>query len=518
MVSTIRHWQLAATVGFAAFGTVLSAQNGSQFRDWVEAALADNPRLAPKMSCAELVSQTGFTFSIASAIAVPASGDSPTYCRVTGLIQPEIRFEVNLPAEWNGRVYMFGNGGYAGEALEQPGRQATAKRALARGFVAVQQNTGHDGAVEPLGTFGSNPQKVIDYAFRAVHVTVITTKALAQAYYASAPRRAYWDGCSTGGRQGLISAQRFPDDFDGILAGAPVLNFSGTMIAYEQYQKALATAPLGSAAIKTVADAVLAKCDALDGIKDGIIDDPRRCSFNPSTDVAKCASEASATGCLTSAEIRTVEAIYSPVQRGATTFFPGWPLGAEAGWTPWFVSPNGKGIQFSFGETYLKNIAFGRPNANYDWLTFDVNTDLNKIQMSRALLDATDPDLSRFKARGGKMITYFGWADPALNPMMGVGYYENVMKATPGTAEFYRLFLVPGMLHCGGGMGTSTFDAFTPLVKWVEKGTPPETIPAARVVDGKAVRTRPLCPYPQVALYKGSGSTDDAASFSCGVR
>src|SRR5262249_20733686 len=158
--------------------------------------------------------------------------------------QPEIRFEVNLPAVWNGRVYMFGNGGYAGESLEQAGRQASARRAVARGFVAVQQNTGHDAGSEPLGTFGASPHKVVGAAFRAVHVPVMTAKALAQAYYASAPKHAYWDGCSTGGRQGLISAQRFPDDFDGILAGAPVLNFSGTMIAYAQYQKALAAAPL----------------------------------------------------------------------------------------------------------------------------------------------------------------------------------------------------------------------------------------------------------------------------------
>jgi tannase/feruloyl esterase len=514
----MRHWTLTIVAGITAFSAVLSAQNGSQFHDWSDAALADNPQLKPKIACAALVSQTGYDFSIASAVTVPATADTPEYCRVIGLIQPEVRFEVNLPATWNGRVYMFGNGGYAGEALDSPGRQATAKRAIARGFVATQTNTGHDGTAEPLGTFGASPQKVLDYAFRAVHVTAVTAKALAQAYYSSAPRRAYFEGCSTGGRQGLISAQRFPDDFDGIVAGAPVLNFSGTMIAYEQYQKALAAAPLTPDAIKTVADAVIAKCDVVDGTKDGVIDDPRRCSFNPSADIPKCASDASAAGCLTSAELHTVETIYSPVQRGGTTFFPGWPLGAEAGWTPWFTSPNGKGVQFSFGETYLKNIAFGKPNANYDWLTFDVNADLDKIQMSRTILDATDPDLSRFKGRGGKMITYFGWADPALNPMMGVGYYESVMKATPATADFYRLFLVPGMQHCGGGVGTSTFDAFTPVVKWVEKGTAPDTIPAARVVGGKAVRTRPLCPYPQTAVYKGSGSTDDGGNFVCGVR
>jgi feruloyl esterase len=520
----MRHWPFATVVGIAAFGTVLSAQNGSQFRDWKDTALADNPQLKPKLACAALVSQTGYDVSIVSATVVPAAvappaTDIPEYCRVVGLIQPEIRFEVNLPASWNGRLYMFGNGGYAGEAIDGPQRQATARRAIARGFATAQTNTGHDGTAEPLGTFASSPQKVVDYAFRAVHVTTVTAKSLLQAYYGGLARRAYFDGCSTGGRQGLISAQRFPDDFDGIAVGAPVLNFSGTMIGYAKDQKALAAAPLSADAIKTVADAVTAKCDAIDGVKDGVIDDPRRCAFTPSADIPKCGGDAPAAGCLTAAQIHTVETIYSPVQKGGTTFFPGWPVGAEAGWTPWFTSPNGHGIQWNFGETYLKNIAFGRPNATYDWLTFDVNADLEKIQAARSLVDATDPDLTRFKAHGGKIVSYVGWADPALNPLMTVGYYESVMnRMGPSTADFYRMFMVPGMGHCGGGIGTSTFDAFTPLVQWVEKGIAPATIPASNARDARPTRTRPLCPYPQVALYKGSGSTDDSGNFSCGVR
>jgi len=508
-----------AVQALAAIGVTLVAQNSSQFRDWKDTALADNPQIKPKQACAAMVSQTTYDFSIVSATVVPAAGETPEYCRLVGLIQPEIRLEVNLPAMWNGRLYMFGNGGYAGEAMDNPGRQSGAKRALAKDFATAQTNTGHDAAVEPLATFGSTPQKVIDYAFRAVHVTAVTAKALASAYYAAPARRAYFDGCSTGGRQGLISAQRFPDDFDGIVNGAPVLNFSGTMIGYVEVQKALAAAPLTQDAIKTVGEAVIAKCDALDGVKDGVIDDPRKCAFTPSSDLPKCSGDTAATGCLTAAQIHTVEVIYSPVLRNDTQVFPGWVVGAEAGWTPWFVAPNGRGIQWNFGETYLKNLAFGRPGANYDWLAFNVNTDLDKIQSSRALLDATDPDLSRFKARGGKIVSYFGWADPALNPMMGVGYYESVMKTMgPSTPDFYRLFMVPGMSHCAGGAGTSTFDALTPLVQWVEKGVAPATIPASRVVDGKVVRTRPLCPYPQTAIYKGSGSTDDAGSFTCGVR
>jgi feruloyl esterase len=502
----------------SALAVALVAQNGSQFRDWQDAALAGATRYAPMQACADIVSRTGYDFSIVSATHVPAAGTTPDHCHVIGLIQPEIRFEVNLPSAWNGRLYMFGNGGYAGEALDNPGRQATAARALARGFATAQSNTGHDAAVEPLAAFASSPQKVIDYAFRAVHVTALTAKTLLQDYYAAGPVHAYFDGCSTGGRQGLISAQRFPDDFDGIVVGAPVLNFSGTMIGYAKDQKALAAAPLTAEAIKTVGDAVVAACDAADGVKDGVIDDPRRCRFTPSRDIATCSGDA-APGCLTQAQLRTVETIYAPVIRNGAVFFPGWPPGAEPGWIPWFVAPNGRSISGGFGEAFLKNIAFGHPNASYDWLTFDVNTDLDKIQPARALIDATTPDLSRFKARGGKIVSYVGWADPALNPLMTVGYYEDVMKRMgAATSDFYRMFMVPGMAHCGGGSGTSTFDAFTPLVRWVEHGTAPDTIPAARVVNGQTVRTRPLCPYPQTAIYKGSGSTDDAASFSCGVR
>jgi feruloyl esterase len=498
-------------------GVTTSAQN--QFRDWKDTSLADNPRATPKQGCAALVSQTSYDFSIVSAAVLPTSADVPGYCRVIGLIQPEIRFEVNLPATWNGRLYMFGNGGYAGESIDAPARQNTAKRALARGFATAQTNTGHEAQVEPLGTFAASPQKLVDYAFRAVHVTAMTAKALANAYYGSAPRRSFFDGCSTGGRQGLISAQRFPDDFDGIVNGAPVLNFSGTMLGYVQAQKSLAAAPLTPEAIKTVGDAVTAKCDALDGVKDGVVDDPRRCALAPASDIPRCMGDTAAAGCLTSAQLKTVESIYAPVMHGTAQVFPGWPPGAEAGWMPWFSAPSGRPVQWNFGETYFRNMAFGRPNPEYDWLTFNVEADLDRIKAAQALLDATDPDLSRFKARGGKILGYFGWADPALNPLMGVRYYEAVLKTMgPSTKDFYRLFMVPGMLHCGGGAGASTFDALTPLVEWVEKGTAPETLLASRVVDGKPVRTRPLCPYPQAAIYRGAGSTDDAANFSCGVR
>ena len=512
-------------------GSTAAAQNNSQFKDWKSSALAGSDARTPAVGCATLVSATGYEFAISAAAIVPASADAPEYCRVTGLIQPEVRFELGLPSAWNGRLYMFGNGGYAGEALDAQGRAGAARRALSRGFATVQTNTGHDAASEPLASFAASPQKFADYAFRAVHVSVVTAKRMAQAYYGSAARRAYFDGCSTGGRQGLIEAQRFPDDFDGIVAGAPVLDFSGTMISYAAIQRALSAAPIPPAKLRLVADAVYGKCDAADGVKDGVIDDPRACRFNPAADLARCSGESDDAGCFSSAQIGALEAVYAPVRRNGADFFPGWPVGPEiaggpgpgggqggSGWLPWFVAPTGKPIQAAFGETFFRYMAVGTPRPSYDWLSFDLAADLDKLEATRAALDATNSDLSRFKARGGKLLSYFGWADPALNPLMGVRYYERVVQQMgPSTPEFYRLFMVPGMFHCAGGVGTGTFDAFTPLVEWVEKGTVPQTLAASRLVDGKVVRTRPLCPFPQVARYKGTGSIDDAANFACAL-
>ena len=525
MRSTARHCAAALAIAFVALGAGrLLAQNGAQFRDWKAGALSGGAA-KPSVPCLTLIALTGYEFSVSTATQVAAAGEAPEFCRVTGLIAPEVRFEVELPSAWNGRLYMFGNGGYAGENLDAPGRAATAQRALARGFAAVQTNTGHDAAAEPLATFAASPQKLVDYAYRAVHVTAMTARRIAQAYYATAPRHAYFDGCSTGGREALIEAQRFPDDFDGIVAGAPVLDFSGTMISYSTIQRALTAAPVAAGKLRLVADAVYARCDAADGLKDGLIEDPRACRFSPAADLPHCSGDADGTDCFTPAQLRALEAVYRAVPRGGADFFPGWPVGAEiaaadggnSAWLPWFVSPpNGRPIQASFGETFFKYIAFGTTKSDYDWLSFNVDTDLAKIETARAVLDATNPDLTRFKARGGKMVSYFGWADPALNPLMGVRYYENVMRQMgPSTPDFYRLFMVPGMFHCGGGVGTSTFDALTAVVDWVENGTAPQSILASRLVGGTAVRTRPLCPYPQIAKYKGTGSIDEAGSFAC---
>ena len=480
--------------------------------------------LPPKIACADLRALTGYEFTVESATLVPATADVPSYCRVKGQIQPEILFEVSLPVEWNRRFYMFGNGGYAGESLEAPNRIGQRHGALRRGFVVAQTNTGHDAIAEPGGTFAVNRQKLLDYAFRSLHTIAETGKRIAAAYYGARPTRSYFEGCSTGGRQALILAQRFPEDFDGIVAGAPVLNFSGTMVGYAHTAQAFAAAPIAYAKLKTLAEHIYANCDAKDGLKDGLIDDPRRCDFRPSRDLPKCAEGADNADCFTAAQIGSLEKFYSDVQSNGQRLFPGWPLGVEvagpngrSGWDNWIVNEKGPtSISVNFSENFFRYLAFPEKNPKYELSNFNFDQDVKKLEWIHGVLDATDTDLSSFKKRGGKLLMYFGWADPALNAQMGIDYYESVTKKMGTTTpEFFRLFMVPGMFHCGGGVGCSSFDKLTPLMQWTEQGTAPERLIGARIVNGKTDRTRPLCPYPQVAKYKGSGSTDDAQNFVC---
>jgi hypothetical protein len=510
---------LAIAVAAVLAAAPAHAQIG-QFESWKETAKGR----AAKTPCDHLRSLTNYDYSIDSAVVVAAQGDMPEFCLVQGLIAPEVRFEVGLPKDWNGRLYMFGNGGFAGESLASGGRVAIRNAALRRGFATAQTNTGHDAAREPLGTFASNPQKLVDYAYRAVHVTAMTAKAVARAYYDAPVTRSYFVGCSTGGRQGLISAQRFPDDFDGIVVGAPVVDFTGTMVHYTAINRALSAAPISSDRVRVVAEKVYETCDAADGLADGLIDDPRRCQFDVEKAVPRCAAAGDIDACLTEAQVKSLVAVYGDVTSKGTRVAPGFPVGAEAlvptpsgrrsGWVPWIISEGQPTIQFQFMESFFKEMA--TPGTPIDWRQFEPDRDMEKLAPIATLLNATNPDLTRFRARGGKILMYFGWADPALNPMMGVNYYEQVRQTMgAGTGEFFRLFMMPGVLHCTGGLGPSVFDSITPLVDWVERGTAPDRLIASLRQEGKTIRSRPLCAYPTVAKLTDGGNKDDAASFVC---
>ena len=472
---------------------------------------------APSMTCESLSSfKSDGLVSIAARV-VPATADTPQHCRVTGTITPEVAFEVNLPDRWNHRFYMTGNGGLAGDALDTP-NNPDRTAALNTGFVMARTNTGHDARKEPSGTFVlNNPQKAIDYAYRAVHVTTELAKKIATEYYAKPITFSYWNSCSNGGRQGLLEAQRYPDDFDGIVANAPWVDQTGFTVGAIWNAKALAVAPLSPEKMKLVADRVMATCDEGDGLKDGLIDDPRKCSFDPARDVPACSAGTDGPDCLTPAQAGTLKKIYSgPVSNGKA-FFPGYMPGSESAWTNMIVSgPNGqKPADLNLAEGVMKYLVLNPPNADYDVLTLDFDHASTLVSRWSKLADAKDADLSKFRKSGGKLIMTYGWADQILQPLQGVHYYESVVAKNKKATDFVRLFMVPGMTHCAGGVGPDRNDAVTAVIDWVEKGKAPDQLLASKVVDGNVVRTRPLCPYPQVARYKGQGSIDDAANFSC---
>ncbi|HTR86458.1 MAG TPA: tannase/feruloyl esterase family alpha/beta hydrolase [Reyranella sp.] len=507
------------------------AQNGYSFIDADKSAV--HYSVAPvkaAMNCAGVSRLSWEAMTVLSARLVPAADGVPEHCRVSGLIAPEVRFELNLPTQWNRRLYMFGNGGFAGETPEFASRPLVRANALKNGFATITTNTGHDAGNEPLATFATDYAKRIDYAFRAVHMTVTEGKKMVAAYYGLAPAYSYWDGCSTGGREGLISAQRFPEDFDGIVAGAPVLNFVDTVTQSLWNGLVLTQTPVSLGKLKTVSDAIYARCDAKDGLKDGLIDDPRHCDFDIHRDVAQCAAGKDDDGCLTAAQAEAVMKIHDGLKVHGKPALFGYPIGSEvvgtnytaggvevSGWSHWLIPPpGGKSNQLAFGESFVRYFSSPKSNPEIDPAKFDFEKDMAKYEEARALLNATNPDLTGFRRRGGKLLMYFGWADTALAPLMGVDYYEKAVAANgAGTTDFARLFMVPGMFHCRGGAGPDRLDGLTALINWVENGTAPQSIVATKMVQGKVVRSRPLCPYPQVARYSGSGSIDEAANFAC---
>ncbi len=527
------HNEASAVFGVAVLALLTPTHLAAQAFADLKSALVDYSRadFEPRQSCEKLSSFKSKDIAQINASMIAATDAVAAHCRVTGLLTPEIAFEVSLPAKWNGRFYMIGNGGLAGENMEDPGRVSQRNGALKLGFAFAQTNTGHDSRREPSGTFVlNNPQKALDYAWRAVHLTALTTKEITTAYYGRTISKSYWNSCSNGGRQGLIEAQRFPEDFDGIIANSPWVSQTGFTIGAMWNQKALSEASVTPAKLALVAGKVMAKCDAIDGLKDGLIDDPRKCRFDPKRDVPQCAAGADGADCLTSDEAAAIAKVYSgPISNGKP-YFPGFMPGSEAvlltangsagasGWMNLILAgqPTAKPADFNLAEGVMRFLVFKPPQPDYDYRTFNYDRDIHLLDDWSKQADANNPDLATFRKHGGKLIITYGWADTILQPMMGVNYYEQaVAKNGPQTTEFLRLFMAPGMGHCGGGIGPDRHDSMTAMVNWVEKGKAPDSMVASRVVNNQVVRTRPLCRYPQVARYSGRGSIDDAANFRC---
>jgi hypothetical protein len=519
---------MSVVCAFIVFVVPVSAQVFSDAKmSKVDYSKAD---LKPRKTCEAIGQYKAKDIAQITSTAVAATATDPAYCRVVGTLSPEIGFEVSLPVQWNGRFYMIGNGGHAGDSLDDPGRAAQRVQALQMGFAFAQTNTGHDARKEPGATFAlSNPQKAIDYAYRAVHLTAVTAKDITKSYYGMSVQYAYWNSCSNGGRQGLIEAQRFEDDFDGIVANAPWVDQTGFTIGAMWNQRALSEAPVSAAKLSVLADKVMEKCDAVDGLKDGLIDDPRKCNFDPARDVPACPAGADAANCLTPAQASAIAKVYSgPVSNGKP-FFPGYMPGSEAvvalfgggtgpGWMNLLIGaqPNAKPADFNLAEGTMQYLVHTPPKPDYDYKTFNFDRDTSMLDNWSKLADAKNPDLKKFKKNGGKILMTYGWADAVLQPMAGVNYYEQALeKNGPDTKDFFRLFMVPGMTHCSGGIGPDRHDPMTAIINWTEKNQAPDSILAKRVLNNQVVRTRPLCPYPQVARYSGQGSIDDAANFKC---
>jgi feruloyl esterase len=466
--------------------------------------------------------------TIIAASMVPEKDGLPEYCQIEGHVAVpgnEVNFRLGLPSKWNGKFFFSGVGGLGGTI-------GPLNAGLKRGYATASTDTGHK-ASDP--SWGADRAKEIDYGYRGTHVTAIAAKKLTAGYFGKTPVQAYFEGCSNGGRQALMEAQRYPADFDGVIAGSPATGMPMQVRRALVYQHMLLSPenylPIGK--VELLARATLAECDSKDGLEDGLITDPRLCALN--TERLQCAGD-DAPDCLTKAQVSTVNKIYSPVRKpDGKLYAAGLPIGHESGstgWGLWIVGLAAPTLQangtLAFGsqtpagymvsEAYMRFLATENDDVSLNWKTLNFPQDLPRLALMSKILSPQDPDLRPYKKRGGKIIFYHGWADPGISAYGTLDYYETMRSILGGQREadaFSRLYLVPGMHHCGGGPGPNSFDMLTVLESWVEKGVAPSSVIASHSTGGKIDRTRPLCPHPLVAIYTGNGSIDDAANFRC---
>jgi len=494
---------LASTSPTPAAGTACSALGALRLRDLTIASAANVP---------------------AGAFTPPAPPNArplavPAFCRVAAVATPtpdsHINFEVWIPdgASWNGKFQGVGTGGFAG-AISY-GALADGVR---RGYATASTDTGHTGDDLEFG-FG-HPEKIVDWAYRSIHLMTEAGKLIVRNHTGRFPERAYFNGCATGGHQAMMEVQRYPADYDGVVAGNPAADRSNEIIAYLWDWRAT-HAPDGRPLVdpsrfELLTRSAVAACDRDDGIADGVIDDPRRCRFDPGS--LLCEGDSSP-ACLTRQELDAVRKVYAGPSnpRTGTQIFPGWPLGSEGygpnagdGWRNFLDVPEPRRVGF------FRYFVFN--NQAWDWWSFDWDRDVAFVDREMSFINATSHDLHAYRERGGKIVMHTGWSDPILPAPDVIKYYEEVTRAIgdADTRAFFRLFMAPGMGHCSGGPGPNSLDALSALEAWVEQGAPPDTIVATRRRgDGAVERTRPLCPYPQVARWSGRGSTDDAKNFTC---
>jgi feruloyl esterase len=492
------------------------------------------PALQQKVSASPVCEKKSFpplpdvTISTVTSEAVPVP-----HCKVAGVIGL-------LPEKWNGKFVMGGGGGFVGSVMNT----SLMYGSLQAGYATVGTDTGHQGHPVDASWALNNQERLVNFGYRAVHQTAVTSKALIKAYYQNNIARSYFTGCSRGGGQGLMEAQRYPEDFDGVVAGTYAIDWTRIAVQATQISRAMYPDPnnlqeavVGPKEQELIESSYLTMCDEQDGIKDGILNDPRQCKFDVATLLCKGKKTDS---CLSEQQLAAVKVIYDgPKDSKGNSLYYGFPFGGETalgGWSRWltgglkyqadldefqggvdtgdFEAPVSPSAFYSFGNDIMKYFIYNDP----DWTYVNYNYDNFKDDAKQAaeILNATNPDLSEFRKRGGKMILYSGWSDNAQSGLAMVGYYENVLAYDKTAVNDARLFMMPGVEHCFGGPGPSWVNYLTEIDKWFESGKAPEQI-TAYWVDEKMQPTgaRPVCAYPKVARYDGKGDTRDAASFSC---
>ena len=482
--------------------------------------------------------------TVTSAALIAGTAAIPAHCDVKAIARPtsdsEIKFELWLPpTDWNGKYQQVGNGGWAGSiplvSMAEP---------LKRGFAVAGTDDGHAAGPDAAWAIG-HPEKLVDFGYRAVHETALQSRAIVQAFYGRTPMRSYFVGCSDGGREALMEAQRFADDFDGIVAGAPAYNWSHLFAGFLWNERALLDDPkatIPATKLPAIQKAVLGQCDAIDGVKDGVIEDPRSCHFDPKMLACKGSDRDE---CLTVPQVAALAKIYAGPRnpRTGVQIVEGFPPGVEGEqgtWSTWIIpAANRTPAQFIFANSYFAQAVYEDLKWDFRAANFDEDVRYGD-EKAGVILNSSNPDLRSFRARGGKLIQYHGWGDAAIPATSSITYYEKVKdfmskfpdgssSSTQTVDDFYRLFMVPGMGHCGGGNGPNTFgnrpeapidpdhDVVAALEQWVEKGVAPRQLIGTGKVfgDSSATLTRPLCVYPQTAHYNGAGDTNQAANFTC---
>ena len=462
------------------------------------------------------------------------------HCKISGVIGTETNFELLLPDEWNGKFAMGGGAGFTGFVVNT----ALTYGALQSGYATVGTDTGHQGHPLDASWALNNLERVVSFGHQAVHRTAVTAKALTKAYYGQDISRSYFTGCSRGGGQALMEAQRYPEDFDGIVAGAPANNWTmelgarNTRLNAAMYPNPddLSIATVGPNAQSLIGTTVIEQCDTLDGLKDGILNNPAQCDF----DVASLACGAAKTNmCLSEQEVDAAKAIYGDLYINGERVLPGFPVGAELdpdGWAKWLTgglslgdvgefqegvaaesddpAPVAPSAHFAFGNGVMKYLIFN--DSDWDYTTFNSNTFVSDAATAEQTLNATDPDIDAFRARGGKLLMYTGWGDMALTPYGTIEYYESVLEYDPSAAEDTRLYMMPGVAHCFGGDGPDWVNYLDVIDRWFETGDAPNQLTAFWLNDQMQPEGgRPVCAYPNVLTYDGSGDPRVPASFIC---